>query len=94
MADLSDMQLLNIAENDKSGTATGIRIALSMLLRVRPHVHTVALMTDGSVRVNQSQIGNRYTTSTQETGPSYILRNPDHPQANDPVLNSVFAPLS
>jgi hypothetical protein len=94
MADLSDKQLLDIAEVDKSESATGIRIVLSKLLRERPHVHTIALMTDGVVRVNQSQIGNNYTTLTQETGTTYILRNPGHPQASDPVLNTVFARLS
>jgi hypothetical protein len=94
MADLSEKQLLDIAEVDKSETPTGIRIVLSKLLRERPHVHTVALMTDGSVRVEQNQIGNLCTNFTQETGPTYIVRNSDHPQANDLVLKSVFAPLS
>jgi hypothetical protein len=91
MADLTEKQLLAIAEDDKSETPTGIKIVLSTLLRERPHVHTVALMTDGSIRVEQNQIGNLCTTSTQETGTSYFLRNPYHPQANDPVLKSIFA---
>jgi hypothetical protein len=94
MADLSEKQLLDIAEVDKSETPTGIRIVLSKLLRERPHVHSVALMTDGLVRVEQNQIGNLCTTSTQETGRTYIVRNSDHPQANDLVLNSIFSPLS
>jgi hypothetical protein len=72
MSDLSEKQLLDIAEVDKSETPTGIRIVLDKVLRDRPHVHTVALMTEGSVRIEQNQIGNFCTTSTQETGISYI----------------------
>jgi hypothetical protein len=53
MADLSEKQLLDIAAVGKS-TATGIRIVLAKLLHERPHIHTVALMTDGLVRVKQN----------------------------------------
>jgi hypothetical protein len=53
MADLSEKQLLDIAEVGKS-TATGIRIVLTKLLHERPHIHTVALTTDGLVRVKQN----------------------------------------
>jgi hypothetical protein len=53
MADLSEKQLLDIAEVGKS-TATGIRIVLTKLLHEHPHIHTVAMMTDGLVSVKQN----------------------------------------
>lgn len=92
LADISDEQLLNIAKTDQSGTATGIKFTLNKLLRDRPHIHTVALISEGAVYNQRNRLGNSRTTSSQEIAPSYFFRNPDHPQTNNPILQSVFTP--
>lgn len=86
LADLTQHQLLELARAEQTGV-TGIQRAISTLLNRRLHLYGVALMTDGGVRIAR---GNRHTRSVQESGPSYIFRNPDHPQANVPGLQNIF----
>lgn len=92
LADITDEQLLNIAQTEQSGTVTGIKIALNELLKTRPYIHTVALTCDGTVTHQRGQTGNFRSTSTQEIAPSYLFRNAEHPQANEPILRDVFLP--
>jgi hypothetical protein len=91
LADVSSKQLEEIAEADHSGKVTGIRMAISILLRDRPHIHTVALMTDGAVNVRHIDAGESHSIHTRETGPCYVFANRDHGQADDPVLSALFS---
>lgn len=90
LADLTQEQLLELANADHAGAVTGIQRAVSILLQRRAHLHSVALMSDGAVQIVRERVGNRMTTSVQETGPSYVFRNPEHPQADDAVLQKIF----
>lgn len=90
LADLTQEQLLELANADHAGTVTGIQRAVSVLLQRRAQLHSVALMADGTVQVGRERVGNRMTTSVQETGPTYVFRNPEHPQAGDAVLQAIF----
>ena len=87
LADLKQEHLLELARADHAGTVTGIQRAISTLLHRRVHLHGVALMTDGGVRMEP---GNRRTRSVQESGPSYVFSNPDHPDAHNPSLQQMF----
>lgn len=90
LADLTSEQLLDLAAAEHAGTATGIQRAIGALLQIRPHLHTVALVVHGDVRITQQRSGDRIQTSVQETGPTYVFRNPNHPLANEPRLHKLF----
>lgn len=87
LADVTQHQLLELARADHAGTVTGIQRAISTLLNRRVHLHSVALMTDGGVRMEP---GNRRTRTVQESGPSYVFSNPDHPEAHNIYLKQIF----
>lgn len=91
LADITEDQLLRIAGDEKAGKPTGLQILASALLNKRPHLHSVALITEGSVKEIQSAIGKHSTKSTQEIGPAYYFRNSDHPMAEDVNLQNIFA---
>jgi hypothetical protein len=90
LADVSENQLRDLANLDRSGTVTGLQRASSILLQSRPHLHSIALMANGQVRLTRERSHNRITTIVQETGPSYVFRNPEHPMAQNPLLNTIF----
>ncbi len=89
-ADLTQEQLLDLANAEQAGTETGLQRMSSILLQKRPHLHTVAMMTDGEVKITKESSSGSIRTSIQETGPSYVYRNPDHPLANSTDLDRVF----
>lgn len=90
LADVTEPQLLELANADSAGTVTGLQRAASILLQIRPHLHSIAMMTDGNVQMTRERSGNVLTTSVQELGPSYVFRNPDHPIAGNMLLDQVF----
>lgn len=90
LADVTEPQLFDLAEADRVGTGTGLQRAASTLLQIRPHLHSIAIMTDGPVQITQQQSGNSPSMSVQEQGPSYVYKNPNHPMADNSVLNKVF----
>jgi len=90
LADLTHEQLLDLANAERAGTVTGIQRAVSIILQIRPHVHSIGVMADGEVRITQERSANRVHTSVQEVGPSYVFRNPAHPLAKEPSLDRVF----
>ena len=90
LADLTEEQLLELANADRAGTVTGIQRAASILLQRRSHLHSIALMADGAVKMRQGRKGNQLERAVQETGPSYVFRNPEHPRYQDAVLEGVF----
>jgi len=87
LADLTQEQLHELARAEHAGTVTGIQRAISILLHRRLHLYGVALMTEGEVHIGK---GNQGTRSVQETGPSYVFRNPDHPDAKNASLQQIF----
>ena len=90
LADLTREQLLELANADRAGAVTGIQRAASILLQRRAHLHTIALMADGAVEIRQGRNSNRAERAVQETGPSYVFRNPDHPRHQNAALEGVF----
>lgn len=90
LADLTQEQLLDLANADAAGTVTGIQQALSILLQIRPHLHSIAVMADGTVELTQERSHNLLDRSVRETGPSYVFRNPEHPMSKVPLLERVF----
>ena len=88
LADVTKDQLKELADADRTGTVTGLQRAASILLQIRPHLHSVALMTDGEVSITRQRTGRSLSTSVQETGPLYIFKNRDHPMANEPSLQT------
>lgn len=90
LADLTEEQLLELANADRAGRVTGIQRAVSILLQRRSHLHSVALMADGNVEIRHERSRDRVGSAVQETGPSYVFRNPDHPRSHDVVLDQVF----
>lgn len=91
LADLNREQLLDLFETARSGTNTGIELAVNHLLERRPHLYGIALMADGEVRITGETVGRRVTTSIQEVGPSYIIRNSGHPLAGKALIDQMFA---
>jgi hypothetical protein len=83
-------QLLDLANTERDGTATGIQRALSVILQARPHLHSIGIMTNGEVRLTQERSIDRVRTLVREIGPSYVFKNPNHPLAGDPLLDQVF----
>lgn len=87
LADVTEPQLLELVELDRAGEGTGIQRAASILLHKRPHLHSIALMTDGSVVMRDLPGQGK---SVEEFGPSYVFSNPQHPHGIDPRLRNVF----
>jgi hypothetical protein len=90
LADLTEMQLRELAEADRVGEGTGLQRAVNLLLHKRPHLYSIALMADGPVELRRGLNGSRVETAVQETGPSYVFSNPQHPRFADLQLREVF----
>jgi hypothetical protein len=85
LADLTPDELVELAEADRAGEVTGIQRGVSVLMHKRPHLHSVALLTDGNVMISDP----RRARAVQETGPTYVFRNPEHPRADCPVMEQI-----
>ncbi|WP_151610871.1 hypothetical protein [Sinorhizobium alkalisoli] len=90
LADVTEAQLLELADAERTGTVTGLQRVVSALLQRRPHLYGVAIMTDGHVRQSRQRGRGGVTTSVREVGPSYVFHNPNHALASDQVLGQVF----
>ena len=86
LADVTEEQLLEF-RNDKK---TGLQLMASDLIARRPQIHTVAFITPGTVRLQNSTTGTTRSASAQETGPAYAFSNSNHQMANDPRYNVFF----
>lgn len=91
LADLNHEQLLDLYNTAQGGTTTGIELAVNLLLERRPHLYGVALMADGEVRITEERSNGGVTTSVQEVGPSYVIKNSKHPMAGTELLEQLFA---
>ena len=87
LADLAPRELEELARADHAGEITGIRYAVSSLLNSRAHLYGVALMTRGDVFLRTL---NKRLRSVQESGPSYVFRKPEHPEAGNPHFARIF----
>lgn len=87
LAAVTEEQLIELADAEKSGVQTGLQRMISHLLHKRPHLHTVAVTTGGHI---VQSTGEGAKTSFRENGPSYVFRNPDHPDANNPSVMNLF----
>lgn len=90
LADLTEAQLRDLANAEQAGTVTGLQRMASIILQERSHLHSISVMTDGQVRVTQERSYGQIQTFMQETGPSYVFRNGNHPLAEDSLLDRVF----
>jgi hypothetical protein len=90
LADLTEAQLRDLADTERAGTVTGLQCMVSTILQKRPHVHSIAVMAHGEVRITQERSHDHIQTCVQETGPSYVFRNSKHPMAQNSVLDRVF----
>lgn len=91
-AALTDEQLLSLAKTEQAGTPTAFQRMANILLHRFSYLHTIAMMTDGKVRMASNEISNGGTrTSIIEVGPSYVFENPGHPLAGDSGLAQAFA---
>lgn len=90
IADLTQQQLRELAELDRTGTGTGLQRAASILLQIRPHLHSIAVMADGDVEITRQAYNGAMSTCVQEVGPSYVFTNPEHPMAAVSPLEKVF----
>jgi hypothetical protein len=87
-SDITEEELLELAEGDRTGGASSMHRATSMLLD-RPdwrHVHTLAYVVPGHLNVSSSENEHIRTRTLQGTGPSYSFTNPHHEFASDPRL--------
>lgn len=95
LLDLSAPQIRSLGDslNDPS-KPSGLRIIISAFLsdERRQHVHTIAFdgVADISVERQRRPSGDVIETAWSGTGPAYVLKNPFHPQRNDPAC-SVFS---
>jgi hypothetical protein len=87
-SDITEDELLELAEGDKAGGASSLQRATSMLLN-RPdwrNVHTLAYVVPGHLNASTSENEHIRTQTLQGTGPSYSFTNPHHQLASDPGL--------
>ena len=90
LADLTEAELLELADVDQTGTPTGLARMASALLQSRPHLFSVAIMTDGNVQLSRHRHRGGTRTSMQEKGPCYLFHNPDHAAAGNQALEQIF----
>ncbi len=87
-SDITEQELLEIAEQDRSGQPSVLQIATSDLLSRDDwtQVHTVAYFTPGHLIMSRAAHGQKVTSSVQERGQCYIFKNPNHELAGDARL--------
>lgn len=81
LGDLTEEQLLSLGEDRKGGS--GLQYMVTDLLRRRPQIHTIAFTTTGTVYIKEATSQLTQHTSAQETGPSFVFKNPQHPLSKD-----------
>jgi len=84
--EVTQEQLLEIAEQDKSGQPSALRVASSYLLNREDWrlVHTLAYFTPGRLTASRTVHGQTVTQSVQEQGRPYVFKNPHNAVAGDP----------
>jgi hypothetical protein len=88
-SDILQSQLLELAEQDQSGTPSALQIATSMLLDRSDwrHIHTLAYITPGEVAALSTTTGQVLRRSVREQGRPYVFKNRHHPLVDDPRSN-------
>jgi hypothetical protein len=90
-SDITQAQLMEIAEQDMSGQPSALQIATSQLLDREDwrNVHTIAYLTPGHLSSSRAVYGGKITSSAQDQGQTYQFRNPYH-EMHDDLRFSVF----
>ena len=81
LADLSEAELLSLQYKDDGGT--GLDDMTSSLIIRRPQLLAVTYTAPGSITYERMTVGRNEQESQREVGPTYTLRNPYHPLADD-----------
>lgn len=81
LGDVTEAQLLDIAEGDQQPSS--LKLAANHILERRPHLHTLAFMTSGSVTLREFVSEHEKRVEVQELGSAYVFMNPEHSHAND-----------
>lgn len=95
LLDLSPPQIRSLGDGlDDPSKPSGLRIVSSAFLsdERRRHVHTIAFdgVADISLARHRRPSSDIIETTWSGTGPAYVLKNPFHPQRDDPAY-SVFS---
>jgi hypothetical protein len=87
-SDITEQELLEIGEQDRSGQPSVLQIAANHLMNRDDwrHVHTLAYFTPGHVTMSRTVEGQSVTRSTQERGQAYVFTNTGHDLAEDARL--------
>ena len=81
LTDLSEAELLSLQYKDEHGI--GIDHMTSDLIVRRPQLLAVTYTAPGSISYERMTVGQFEHQSQREVGPTYTLRNPKHPLADD-----------
>lgn len=86
--DITEQELLEIGEQDRSEQPTGLQIATNHLLNRDDwrHIHTLAYFTPGHLTMSRAVDGQSMTRSVQERGQAYVFTNTHHNLAGDDRL--------
>jgi hypothetical protein len=89
LADVTEAELLSLAEAERSGKTTGIKLAMNKILDARQHVFAIGLATDGSIEQSVRTTSRHQIKATYESGPCYYFSAHDRFQ-DMPELHTVF----
>jgi hypothetical protein len=83
--DVSQDELIELAEYDSKEQPSALKLASNYLLRREDWqwVHTLAFLTPGHPLASRTVVGQTVTREVRERGRPYVFRNPDNPMAQD-----------
>jgi hypothetical protein len=87
--EVGDEQLLELHNAEVGGERTGVGLAMMKILRDRPKLSAVVLMSEGQTLVTGQRVGDRKAASLQETGKCFIFNNPAQ-EGSRTLTNSLF----
>jgi len=87
-SDITERELLEIGEQDRSGQPSALQIATNQLLNRNDwrHVHTLAYFAPGHLAMSRTVEGQSVARSAQERGKAYVFTNTRHNLAGDARL--------
>ena len=84
-SDITERELLEIGEQDRSGQPSALQLATNQLLNRDDwrHVHSLAYFAPGHLAMSRTVEGQSVTRSAQERGQAYVFTNTRHDLAGD-----------